>query len=157
MIDRIERGVVEWSKHSTTLEKFLGLAEVSSFTVPIVGYIGAGAEIFPIDDHMKGDGMDHIPAPPGLVNGIALIVKGESMWPRFMDGDVVVLDKTQLALDSLLGRTCYVQLTDGRCYLKVVQRGTRPGHWSLISHNAPPIEDVIIDRAFPVSWVKPKL
>lgn len=155
VIDRIERGQVKWSKHTSALETFLGLIETNRFMVPVVGYIGAGAEIFPIDDHAKGDGMDHIPAPPGIVNGIALIVKGDSMWPRFMDGDIVVLDKTQLALDSLLGETCYVQLVDGRCFLKIIQKGTVPGHWNLISHNAPPIDNVMIDRAFPVAWVKP--
>jgi len=92
-----------------------------------------------------------------VFHGIALTVRGESMWPRFMDGDVVVIDKNQLAITSLIGRTCYVQLGDGRCFLKIVQKGSVPGHWTLISHNAPPIENVLIDRAYPVVWVRPKL
>lgn len=157
VIDRIERGTVEWSKHTPVLQNYFGFSTTEPRTVPVVGYIGAGAEIFPIDDHFKGDGMDHVPAPPGLVNGIALIVKGESMWPRFMDGDLVVFDKTQLSLDSLIGKTCYVQLVDERCFLKIIQKGSLPGHWTLNSHNAPPIENVVIDRAFPVAWVKPRL
>lgn len=162
VLDRIERGVVEWSKHTLTVARYFGFEDAPqittepSGTVPVVGYLGAGAEVFAIDDHAKGDGFEHIQAPPGVFHGIALIVRGESMWPRFMDGDIVVIDKTQLALVSLIGKTCYVQLDDGRCFLKIVQKGSVPGHWNLISHNAPPIENVLIDRAYPVVWIQPK-
>jgi len=157
-INRIERGESGWSKHSPTLARFLELEDnTPGATVPVIGYIGAGSEVFAIDDHEKGDGFDHIQAPPGVFHGVALIVRGESMWPRFMDGDIVVIDKAQLALTSLIGKTCYVQLDDGRCYLKIVHKGTVPGHWTLVSHNAPPIENVLIDRAYPVVWVRPKV
>lgn len=158
-IDRIEKGQSEVSRHTPTLARYFNIGEAArqEATVPMVGYIGAGAEVFPVDDHQKGDGLEMIQAPPGVFQGIALTVRGESMWPRFMDGDVIVIDKTQLALVSLIGKTCYVQLDDGRCFLKIVQKGSVPGHWNLISHNAPPIENVVIDRAYPVVWVRPKL
>lgn len=159
-IDRIEKGQSEMSRHTPTLVRYFGFSETTTtpgMSVPVIGYVGAGAEVIPYDDHAKGDGFEHIPAPPGVFHGIALIVRGESMWPRFMDGDIVVIDKAQLALISLVGKTCYVQLDDGRCYLKIIQRGTVPGHWNLISHNAPPIENVLIDRAYPVVWMRPKL
>ena len=29
--------------------------------VPVVGYVGAGSEVFPIDDHAQGDGLELVP------------------------------------------------------------------------------------------------
>jgi phage repressor protein C with HTH and peptisase S24 domain len=124
--------------------------------VPLVGYIGAGAEVFAIDDHEKGDGLEMIPAPPGMLNGIALIVRGTSMTPKYDDGEVIFIEKTVYAIDSLIGENCYLQLPDGRSYLKKLQYGSRPGLYSLISYNAPPIIDVPIERAYPIAFTKPK-
>lgn len=124
--------------------------------VPVVGYVGAGAEVLAIDDHAKGHGFDEIPAPPGMVNGIALIVRGDSMEPKYTDGEVLFIEKTVYDISSLIGDNCYVQLADGRCYVKKLQYGSRPGLFSLISYNAPPIIDVAIERAYPIAFTKPR-
>jgi transcriptional regulator with XRE-family HTH domain len=157
-IYRIENGQVEYSKYMQRVLDVLEMGLAPHPNVPVVGYVGAGAEIHPIDDHTQGDGLDTIPAPPGLVKGIALIVRGDSMWPRYSDGDIVVFEQKdiQQTVEALAGRTCYVKLNDGRALLKILQKGTTPGMWTLLSHNAPPIENVGISSAFPVAWVKPK-
>lgn len=158
-INRIENGDSTWSKHIPVLQEFFQVTPTEALTrpsVPVIGYVGAGAEIFPIDDHSQGAGFDEIPAPPGVFRAIALVIKGDSMWPRYQEGDVVVIDKEQYSFDSLIGKTCYILLEDGRSFLKILQSSKTKGFWDLISHNAPPIEGVLIDRAYPVSWVKPK-
>jgi phage repressor protein C with HTH and peptisase S24 domain len=153
---RIETGKVTHSRYLAPILKVLHLSENTHTVVPLVGYIGAGAEVFAIDDHEKGDGLEMIPAPPGMLNGIALIVRGTSMTPKYDDGEVIFIEKTVYAIDSLIGENCYLQLPDGRSYLKKLQYGSRPGLYSLISYNAPPIIDVPIERAYPIAFTKPK-
>ena len=105
---------------------------------------------------MKGDGLEMIPAPPGMNNGIALIVRGDSMEPKYTDGEVLFIEKTIYGVDSLIGENCYIQLSDGRCYVKKLQYGTKPGLYSLISYNAPPIHDVPVERVYPIAFTKPR-
>lgn len=156
-VHRIESGLVNNSKYLAKILAALQIVDTPTLTlIPIVGYVGAGSEIFTIDDHIKGDGIDHIPAPPGMVNGIALIVRGNSMTPKYDDGEVLFIDKTVYSIDSLIGENCYIQLPDGRCYVKKLQYGSRPGVYTLISYNAPPIIDVAIERIYPIAFTKPR-
>jgi phage repressor protein C with HTH and peptisase S24 domain len=155
-VQRIETGEVRNSKYLTPILKILQISETTQATIPVVGYIGAGAEVFAIDDHAKGDGFDEVPAPPGMLNGIALIIRGDSMAPKYEDGEVIYIEKTLHAIDSLIGAICYVQLADGRCYLKKLQHGSRPGTFNLISSNGPAILDVVVERAYPIAFTRPK-
>lgn len=153
---RIESGEVSHSKYLAQILTILHIAENERATIPVVGYVGAGSEVLAIDDHAKGDGIDEIEAPPGMLNGIALIVRGNSMEPKYDDGEVIYIEKTLYSLDALIGEICYIQLSDGRCYLKRLQHGSRPGTFTLISYNAPAILDVVVERAYPIAFTKPK-
>ncbi len=153
---RIESGEVSHSKYLAPLLKVLQLSDEIRAMIPVVGYVGAGAEVFPIDDHTKGDGFEEIEAPPGMLNGIALIVRGNSMTPKYDDGEVIYIEKTVFSVDGLIGENCYIQLSDGRCFLKKLQYGSKPGLYTLISYNAPPIMDVPIERAYPIAFTRPK-
>lgn len=123
--------------------------------VPIIGYVGAGAEVIPFDDHAQGAGFDHIPAPEGTVPAIGLIVRGDSMYPKYENGDIIVCANIERDPISLIGLACYVKLADGHAYLKKLHMGTQNGLFTLRSHNAPDIENVQLDKAYPVEWVKP--
>jgi phage repressor protein C with HTH and peptisase S24 domain len=155
-IQRLEAGKVRNSKYLQQVLAVLQIGDTQPHTIMVVGYIGAGAEVFAIDDHMKGDGLDEVPAPPGMLNGIALIVRGDSMAPKYEDGDVIYIEKTLYAADALIGAVCYVQLADGRTYLKRLQHGQKAGTFNLISLNGPVITDVVVERAYPVSFVRPR-
>lgn len=154
-VDRLERGQTNNSKHLAAILLALGLTNRQSNTLPVVGYVGGGQEVLAIDDHTQGDGIEHIDAPPGVENGIALVVRGSSMAPRFEDGDYIIIEKIFLDVRSLIGRACYVKLADGRCYLKTLAAGSTPGRFTLLSINGPDIPDVVLEQAFPVAWVKP--
>lgn len=139
-----------------TKEDVLGLFGVNSIETrmtKVIGYIGAGAEVYPFGD--SNDTFDEVPTPPWLAGAIGLIVRGESMWPRFEDGMVVLVEDRDFSPESLYGETCYVRLTDGRAFLKVLAKGTRRGLYTLRSHNAPDIEDVVIDRVYPIAFIVP--
>jgi hypothetical protein len=122
--------------------------------LPVIGYVGTGAVVEPVDDHLQGAGLDTIPAPPDVRDGIGLIVRGTSMMPRYNPGDIVICENIERDLTSLIGRECYIQLADGKVYVKKLRRGSEPGRFTLVSHNAEDIEDVQIVRAYPVAWVK---
>lgn len=155
-IYRLENDKIENSKYLQSVLKLLDLTDTERAMIPVVGYIGAGAEVFSIDDHAKGDGLDLIEAPPGMLNGIALIVRGDSMSPVFKDGYTIFVEKTLFSLDTLIGDDCYIQLADGRCFLKTLHYGTKVGTFALLSYNAPPIHDAVVERAYPIAFIKPR-
>lgn len=155
-IYRLETDGVKFSKYLAPVLKVLHLSDDQPAMVPVVGYVGAGAEVLAIDDHAKGDGFELIPAPPGMVNGIALIVRGDSMTPKYDEGEIIFIEKTVYSVDGLVGDICYIQLPDGRTYLKKLQYGSKPGLYTLISYNAPPILDVAVERAYPIAYTKPR-
>jgi phage repressor protein C with HTH and peptisase S24 domain len=133
----------------TAVAKYLSVSIGELFEtpkIPVVGYIGAGAVVIPIDDYEKGDAFDHI-EPDGYYspNAVAVIVRGESMYDRYRDGDVLIYDEQRTDIESFIGRReCVVKLADDRIMIKRVTRGSEDGLYTLISFNHPPIEDVAL-------------
>jgi phage repressor protein C with HTH and peptisase S24 domain len=110
-------------------------------TVPVVGYVGAGAEVVNFDDAGEIDRADAY----GLPGTVALIVRGDSMWPAYYEGDLLYYHPRKLIPpEELIGRDAVVQLKDGRTFVKRIERGTKRGKYRLDSHNAPSIHDVEI-------------
>ena len=127
----------------------------SSNTVNVVGFVGAGAEIYPIDDHAMGAGLAEVEAPPERTKDtVAVTVRGDSMWPAYRDGDVLYYNERREDLDALLMRECVVHLRDGRVFVKTLTPGSRPGFYTLTSYNAPPIPDCEIEWAARISWIR---
>lgn len=127
-----------------------GRGEAATKLVPLVGHVGAGAEIFPIDD---GGALDEIDPPPGCgPQAVAVKVKGDSMYPRYMEGDVLIYDEHK-PLEYANGHECVVALPDGRRYVKIVRRQP-DGMVTLESWNAPPMHDLTADWFAPIQWVK---
>jgi hypothetical protein len=107
-------------------------------SLPIMGYVGAGAEILPEFEQVPPEGLDTIDipfaVPPDL---IGLEVKGDSMLPRYEDGDVIIVWKDQRgSFDMLLGEEAAVRTQRGRRYLKRLLRGADKGTYNLESTNA---------------------
>lgn len=160
-------GMLERGERKLTLEWMQKLAPVLGITVteliddvepariPVVGYVGAGFQIFPIDDHLKGAGLDEVDAPPGGMakSAVAVIVRGDSMVPVLEEGDVIYYDDVvEGNLDNLLGRLCVVACLDGSTYVKQLKKAD--GRYWLHSHNAEPIFPAGISWAARVLWVK---
>ena len=123
--------------------------------IPVVGYIGAGAEITPFDDHEKGAALEEVEAPPGAGDSVvAVIVRGDSMYPAYRNRDEIYYERYDGPPIDLIGRECIVKLTDGRMYIKTLAAGSEPGLVTLLSFNFPPITDVPIEWAAPVKWVR---
>ncbi len=126
--------------------------------VPVVGHVGAGQEIFALDDHALGAAMEEVEAPEGVGQDpmVAVRVRGESMHP-LRDGWLLFYRRDQHGVpESCLNRLCIVKLEDeGPILVKELHRGYRAGHYVLSSWNAPPIENVRLDWAAPVLSIRP--
>lgn len=128
----------------------LGIGDARKRPVPFVGYVGAGAEVFPMDD---GGWLDDIEPPPGIgPEAVAVKVKGDSMFPRYMEGDILIYDQ-HVPLSRADGQECIVSLPDGRKFVKLV-RSEADGHATLESWNAPPMRNLAIEWAAVIRWVK---
>lgn len=144
----------------TTVEHLMGTEELSSAlsnTIPVVGYVGAGAAIIPYDDFSKGDGLAQIERP-SFIKGraVAVEVSGDSLLPVAEDGwRLVYAGEQTLDEGAVLNKLCVVKLVDGRALVKRVMRGSQPGRFHLVSTNAPMIEDAELVWAAPVKAIIP--
>lgn len=114
--------------------------------VPLMGYIGAGAEIMPEFEQVPDEGLDQIHVPfPLPAEMIALEVRGDSMLPVYKDGHVIIVYKDQKRpTHAFFGEEAAVRTGDGRRFLKTIMRGNGNAV-TLMSFNAGPIENVQLD------------
>lgn len=140
-------------------EEMLAIQEITGYPAPVerrvrtaqaVGYIGAGAEIYPIDDHALGSGLEEVEIPPGVPDdAVLVIVRGDSMYPRYFDNEFLFYVRDQRNPLEFIGRECVVKLEDGRIFVKVLRKGAN-GSFNLESWNAPTIENKAVEWAAPV-------
>ena len=107
--------------------------------IEIDGLVGAGGAVQVVGDPAEPAGVASIPTGPEVG---ALVVRGDSQWPRFLDGETVLYDRRPVLPQALVGYYAVVQTPDGRRMLKILKRGRRENFWTLTSHNAPDEEDV---------------
>lgn len=125
--------------------------------IMVVGYIGAGSEVYPIDDLSRGTGLDFVDAPMLTSRDtVGVYVKGDSMYPAFEDGDIVLYEESPVDPKHLLGRRCVIKTADGRTFVKRLRRGSSANHYHLESVNAPTLEDVELEWAAPILAVLPR-
>lgn len=114
--------------------------------VAVMGRIGAGAEIMPEEEQIPPEGLYEIETPfPLPDDAIAFEVHGESMWPRYDDGDIIICWRQGVVVEEVLGWEAAVKTSNGRRFLKRVLRGADAGTYDLESHNAPPIRGVRLE------------
>lgn len=120
--------------------------------VKLKGFVGAGQEVYQFDE----DGAGYVEAPPSATQATeAVEVRGESMWPLYEDGTLLYYSR-QLSPDMMVGKRCIVRLADDRTLVKSIRKGSERGLFTLVSLNAPDIEDVALMWAAPIDWIKPR-
>lgn len=118
-----------------SVDYLLGLSQVSesaseAVTIPVLGSVPAGIPLEAIEDVL---GWEEIPS--SMCNGgkeyFALEVKGDSMWPDYLEGDVVIVRKTPTCES---GDVCVVYVNGYDATLKQVRIG-EDGSLSIIPKN----------------------
>src|ERR1700744_2962479 len=115
--------------------------------VPIMGRVGAGATIEPEDEQVPPEGLGEVHLPfPITEETIAFEVTGDSMLPKYENGDIIVVYRDQRhPLSSFYGEEAAVRLKTGERYLKTVERGKTAHVVNLTSFNAKPITSVKLE------------
>lgn len=123
-------------------------------TVPLVGYVGAGAETHFFGDHGP---LDEVAAPEGATDEtVAVEIRGDSLGALFDRWVVYYDDVHRPVTPDQVGRLCVVGLSDGRILIKQIKRARGGRHYHLLSNTEPPILDVEIDWAARVINMVPR-
>lgn len=105
-------------------------SEEKAIRIPVLGSVPAGIPIEAIEDILD---WEEIPAVMcrGAKEFFALQVKGDSMWPEYLPGDVVIVQKTP---HCETGDDCIVYVNGYDATLKTVKLG-EDGSLSIIPKN----------------------
>ena len=134
--------------------KHLVAARAAVETVPVVGYVGAGAETEFFGEQGR---YGEVRAPDGATpNTVAVEVRGESLGPLFDRWLVFYDDVHRPVAADLVGKLCVVGLEDGRVLVKKLQRSRTKGLFHLLSNTEAPILDVPIEWAARVKGLAPR-
>jgi repressor LexA len=116
-------------------------------SLPIMGRVGAGAAIEPEHEQVPPEGLGEVRLPfPISEETIAFEVAGDSMLPKYENGDVIVVYREQRhPLASFYGEEAAVRLKTGERYLKTIERGKSATLVNLTSFNAKPINGVRLE------------
>jgi repressor LexA len=115
--------------------------------VPIMGRIGAGATIEPEYEQVPSEGLGEVELPfPIAEETVAFEVAGDSMLPKYENGDIIVVYREQRhPISSFYGEEAAVRLKSGERYLKTIERGKSTTLVNLKSFNAKPIVGVKLE------------
>jgi hypothetical protein len=129
-----------------------GEAEESSAPkVPVVGYVGAGAQAH-LYEVVKRD-LDEVDPPVSTEDTVAVEVRSNSLGPFFSRWLIFYDDVRRPLTPDHIGELCVVGLKDGRILVRQVQLGTAEGLFNLLSITEKPILDVTIEWAATVNSI----
>src|SRR4030088_2970919 len=116
-------------------------------SVPIMGRVGAGAAIEPEHEQVPPEGLAEVELPfPISEETIAFEVAGDSMLPKYENGDVIVVYREQRhPLASFYGEEAAVRLKTGQRFLKTIEQGKSAPLVNLTSFNAKLINGVKLE------------
>ena len=130
---------------ASEIENIIDYLELNS--VPVMGRVGAGAAIEPEHEQVPPEGLGEIELPfPISEETIAFEVAGDSMLPKYENGDVIVVFREQRhPISSFYGEEAAVRLKSGERYLKTIERGKSASLVNLSSFNAKTIQGVKLE------------
>lgn len=136
------------------LEQLTGTGD-GPMRVPLVGFVGAGAEAHLFD---AGQGpFDEVQAPDNATpRTVAVEVKGDSLGAVFNSWLVYYDDEPQRPRTEHFNQLCVVGMPDGRVLVKMLKRGVLRDRYHLISNTELPIYDADISWVARVTAMMPR-
>lgn len=141
-----------------------------SYTVPVLGYVGTGERVIPLDDlpllnlselrekDLQTINCEFVESPEnGACNDmVALRVRGDSMEPFLQEGSLIFYSKVLRGnYDEIINKPVVACLKDGSVYVKILRRGFGYGKYNLASTNTPKaIEDAEIAWCARIAYTK---
>src|SRR5450631_3146771 len=115
--------------------------------VTIMDRVSAEATIEPEHEQVPPEGLGEVELPfPIAEETVAFEVAGDSMLPKYENGDIIVVYRDQRhPVASFYGEEAAVRLKTGERYLKTIERGKSPALVNLTSFNAKPINGVKLE------------
>jgi transcriptional regulator with XRE-family HTH domain len=118
---------------------------------------GTVSEDIIVLESLKSDApLEEVESPIPGYEGIVVRIRGNSMFPRYRAGDLIAFRLNGVAPADLIGRDAIVEL-DGILLLKIIQPGSEPNRYVLLSVNPaiPPIVNVELRAVAAIDWHKP--
>lgn len=101
------------------------------FHIPVVGEAREGDMWAPLP-HTK---QRSVPIEFNRNELVSLSIEDDSYEPRYAKGDCIIgVRQLGTNLDNLIGLECIAQTTDGKCYVRYLQRGREGGLYTLRGH-----------------------
>jgi hypothetical protein len=123
-------------------------------TIPVVGYVGAGAQA-----HYYAVSQDHLDEieQPKLFGEktVALEIRDDDLGPLFNRWRVFFNDRREPATSDLFGRLCVVALEDGLILLRQIRPGGVENRYHLIPQRGLTLLDVALRWAAKVETILP--
>lgn len=138
----------------------LGVEGEPKETLPVSGYVGADDAIIMYMESDIENGLEEVPSPFPGYSGTVVMVRGDSMSPRYLDGELIAFTAESGdpgALSARGGREVVALLRDGRFVIKQLYRGDTPDRFTLLSVNraVQPILNVEVEWVAEIDWHKP--
>lgn len=122
--------------------------------MPVRYTVGAGQEVFAVDDN---EPLDYEPISGfwGVEAELA-VVRGDSMYPMFDEGTKIIFGAARSPAPIDHRKMRVVRLADDRMLVKIMMKTADMSVWTLISLNAPPIEDVVVFAVAEILRIEPR-
>ncbi len=115
--------------------------------VPVMGKVGAGAQVDMPTDYAGSEILDDIAI--NLAEASLLQIEGESMMPRYLPGEWLIVDRHPVSPEHLINQYAVVQVeTDGRRLVKMLRKSANPGRYRLVSGNGTEEDNVALIAAW---------
>lgn len=117
--------------------------ESSAPKVPVIGYVGAGAQAH-LYEVVKRD-LDEVDPPSSTEDTVAVEVRSDSLGPFFNRWLIFYDDLRRPVTPDHIGEPCVICLKDGRILVRQVQLGSAEGLFNLLSATDKPILNVAVE------------
>jgi transcriptional regulator with XRE-family HTH domain len=118
--------------------------------ISVLGIIGQKGVVRAASENGSHHKARKINVPAALGETVALVVEGQSLYPRYDDGAILVCSKAPTDPAAAVGRECFVVLSNGASMIRRVEKGASDDAYMLTAHNLPPMMDQEILACRPI-------